>query len=142
MDKKAIISITSNSSMEKEEAIEVVSPGKYIKLDDGYKAIYEETEISGMDGTTTILTMKDKEVVLEREGTTITKMLFNKNEPSIAMYQTPYGMLEISINTKDISVDMNEDGGELKIDYSLMVAGQVPLDTSLSLKIKTQEKEN
>ena len=57
MDKKAIISITSNASVENEDIIEVVSPGKYIKLEDGYKAIYEETEISGMDGTTTILTI-------------------------------------------------------------------------------------
>jgi len=33
---------------------------------------------------------------------------------------------------------MNEDGGKLQIDYSLAVAGQAPLDTKLSLKIKTQ----
>jgi uncharacterized beta-barrel protein YwiB (DUF1934 family) len=138
MDKKAIISIISNASMEDEDVIEVVSPGKYIKLSNGYRAIYEETEISGMDGTTTTLTIQDKEVILEREGTTTTKMQFNKEEPSVSMYQTPYGMLEISINTKELTVDMNEDGGELKINYSLGVAGQVPLDTSLSLKIRTQ----
>ncbi|MBD7912632.1 MULTISPECIES: DUF1934 domain-containing protein [Clostridium] len=138
MDKKAIISIISNASMDDGDVIEVVSPGKYIKLDNGYKAVYEETEISGMDGTTTTLTIQDKEVILEREGTTTTKMQFNKAEPSVSMYQTPYGMLEISINTKELTVDMNEDGGELKIDYSLGVAGQLPLDTSLSLKIRTQ----
>lgn len=138
MDKKAIISITSNASIDKEDVIEVVSPGKYVKFEDGYKAIYEETEISGMEGTTTTLTIKEKEVVLEREGTTATKMCFNKNEPSISMYQTPYGMLEISIKTKNLEVEMNEDGGELKIDYSLAVAGQIPLETKLALKIRTQ----
>ena len=74
MEKKAIISIVSNASMEDGDVIEVVSPGKYIKMDSGYKAVYEETEISGMEGTTTILTIKDKEVLLEREGTTSTKM--------------------------------------------------------------------
>ena len=78
MEKKAIISIVSNASMEDGDVIEVVSPGKYIKMDSGYKAVYEETEISGMEGTTTILTIKDKEVLLEREGTTSTKMLFNE----------------------------------------------------------------
>ena len=138
MGKKAIISITSTASVDNDDIIEVVSPGKYIKLEDGYKAVYEETEISGMEGTTTILTIKEKEVVLEREGTTATKMYFNKSEPSIAMYQTPYGMLELSINTKKLEVEMNEDGGKLQIDYSLAVAGQAPLDTKLSLKIKTQ----
>ncbi len=138
MDKKAIISVVSNASIEDEDVIEVVSPGKYIKINDGYKAIYEETEISGMAGTTTTLTIRDKEVVLEREGTTTTKMSFNREEPSVSMYQTPYGILELSINTKSLEVEMDEDGGELKIDYSLAIAGQVPVDTKLSLKIKTQ----
>ncbi|PRR83169.1 DUF1934 domain-containing protein [Clostridium vincentii] len=139
MDKKAIISIVSNAMLdEMEDAIEVVSPGKFIKLDNGYKAVYEETEISGMKGTTTTLTINDKEVVLEREGTTNTKMRFNQKEPSVAMYQTPYGLLELGIYTKGLSVDMNEDGGKLEIDYSMTIAGDVSVDTNLSLKIKTQ----
>ena len=136
MEKKAIISIVSNASMEDGEKIEVVSPGKYIKLDDGFKAVYEETEISGMDGTTTSLTIKDSEVLLEREGTTNTKMVFNEKEPSVSLYSTPYGTLEISINTKKLKVEMNDDGGELNIDYDMIVMGQKPLTTSLRLKIK------
>ena len=117
MDNKAIISIISNSSIEDADAIEVVSPGQYIKLDNGYKAIYEATELSGMEGTTTTLTIKDEEIILEREGTTSTKMVFNIDEPSISLYNTPYGMLEITVSTSNLSIDMNDDGGELKIDY-------------------------
>ena len=124
MDKKALISITSNAGVEGDEVIEVISPGKYIRFDDGFKAVYEETEISGMDGTTTTLTIKDREVVLEREGTTNTKMYFNEKE-------------DTNID-KELKIDMDEDGGELVIGYSLAVAGQAPLDTKLSLKIKTQ----
>ena len=92
MEKKAIISIVSNASMEDGDVIEVVSPGKYIKMDSGYKAVYEETEISGMEGTTTTLIIKDKEVLLEREGTTSTKMEFQKDNTQVALYNTPYGM--------------------------------------------------
>jgi len=142
MDKKAIISIISNSNIEDGDTIEVVSPGQYIKLDNGYRAVYEETELSGMEGTTTTLTIKDKEVILEREGTTSTKMVFNEEEPSVSLYNTPYGMLEITVSTSNLSVDMNDEGGELKIDYDMAIAGQMPMNTSLSLKVKTQEKHN
>jgi uncharacterized beta-barrel protein YwiB (DUF1934 family) len=142
MDKKAVISITSNSNLEEMDKIEVVSPGKYIKIDNGYKAIYEETELSGMEGTTTIVTIKDSEVILEREGTTSTKMVFNEEQPSVSLYNTPYGMLEITVSTSSLSVDMNDNGGELQIDYDMAIAGQMPLNTSLYLKIKTQEKNN
>lgn len=136
MEKKAIISIISNASMEDNEKIEVVSPGKYIKLENGFKAIYEETKISGMEGTTTSLAINDNEVLLEREGTTTTKMLFNERESSVSLYSTPYGMLEISIYTKKLDVDMDENGGKLRIDYDMCVAGQQPLKTSLLLSIK------
>lgn len=142
MDKRAIISIISNSSIEDADTIEVVSPGQYIKLDKGYKAIYEETELSGMEGTTTTLTIRDEEVILEREGTTTTKMVFNEDEPSVSLYNTPYGMLEITVSTSDLYVDMDDDGGELKIEYDMAIAGQMPMNTSLTLKVKTQEKNN
>ena len=62
MGKKAIVNVISSSSLENEDKIEIVSPGEYIKLEDGYKVIYDETELSGMDGTTTTITIRDKEV--------------------------------------------------------------------------------
>lgn len=125
--------------MEDGDVIEVVSPGKYIKMDSGYKAVYEETEISGMEGTTTILTIKDKEVLLEREGTTSTKMLFNEKEPSVSLYNTPYGMMEITINTKKLNVEVNDNGGNIKIDYDMAIAGQEVLATSLSLNVRANK---
>lgn len=138
MEKKAVISIVSNASIGDSDKIEVVSPGAFIKLDEGYKIVYEETQLSGMEGTTTIITVNDDEVILEREGTTTTKMVFNEDEPSVSLYNTPYGMLELAISTDKLSVNMEDEGGELKIEYGMAVAGQSPLNTSLSLKVVTQ----
>lgn len=139
MEKRAIISIISNAMVQKgDDNIEVVSPGKFIKTEDAYKIVYEESEISGMKGTTTYLTIKDKELILEREGTTATKMVFNEKEPSICMYQTPYGLLQVSILTKKLEVDMEEDGGTAKIDYSMSVGGEVSAETNLKVSVKVQ----
>ena len=55
MEKRAIITVKSFSDIEPNEAIEVVTPGTFIIHEDGFKAIYEESELSGMDGTTTTL---------------------------------------------------------------------------------------
>ena len=138
MNKEAVISIISNSSIESEEMIEVISPGYFEQVEYGYKATYEETEISGMKGTTTTLTIKDKEVVLEREGTTSTKMVFNEKEDSVCLYNTPYGMLEIEINTKNLELNINDDGGDLNIEYEMTVFGQPSFNTKLSLSIKVK----
>lgn len=138
MEKRAVIKIISDASMDDDEKIEVVSPGIFRFSEDRYEAEYEETELSGMEGTTTFLKIYDEEVVLEREGTTSTKMVFNINEPCISLYNTPYGMLELTITTNRISVDFNEFGGELNIEYDMAVAGQEPITTSLNLSIKTK----
>ena len=46
MKKKAIISISSNQEIDKEDMIEVVTPGDFYSEGNGYHVAYEETEIS------------------------------------------------------------------------------------------------
>lgn len=138
MDKKAVISIISNASVVDGEQIEVISPGTFMVMENGYKIVYEETELSGMEGTTTSIMVREDEVVLEREGTTTTKMIFNESEPAVALYNTPYGMLELTITTERVYINMEENGGELEIEYDMSVAGQEPISTTLSLKVKTK----
>lgn len=137
MKKKAVISVISNQNYEDEDVIEVVTPGEfYIKDVNSYEAIYEETEISGMEGTTTKLEIYKDEITLYREGTTSTKMDFKKDNNSITLYNTPYGMLELKIDTKELKINMDENGGEVQIDYNISIAGQPPQGTQLKIKIK------
>lgn len=135
-EKNATISIVSNASMEEDEKIEVVSPGKFLKKDECYCVIYEETEISGMAGTTTTVNIYEDKVVLLRDGSTSTKMEFDKENPAISLYNTPYGMLELTICTNLLEIDVNEDGGLIKIEYDMAISGQMPVNTSLTMKIK------
>lgn len=136
MQKKAVIKIISNATMENDELIEVVTPGSLKKENDEIIAMYKETEISGMDGTDTKLRIGDEYIVLEREGSTTTKMHFEKGKPTVSLYNTPYGMLELTIKTKDLKIDMTEEGGDVEINYEMQVAGQPPIKTKLKLNIK------
>ena len=97
MEKSAIISVRSFSDLNKDEVIEVVTPGKFHLGESEFKAVYEESEISGMDGTTTTLVIKDEALILEREGSTTTRMEFKKGEEVVSLYNTPYGMMNINI---------------------------------------------
>ena len=124
MEKSAVISIRSFSDLDKDEVIEVVTPGKFHLGESEFKAVYEESEISGMDGTTTTLVIKDDVLVLEREGSTSTRMEFKKGEDVISLYNTPYGMMNINISTKELDIDMDEDGGVIYTKYVLGLEGQ------------------
>lgn len=136
MKKNAVISLKSFNELDTEDVIEVVTPGEFFVTEDGFKAVYEETEISGMDGTTTILTMLDDALVLEREGSTSAKMDFKKGETSISLYNTPYGVLDLQIHTEDLDIAIDENGGNIVAKYSLELAGQPPITTKLAVNIK------
>ncbi|NLM36211.1 MAG: DUF1934 domain-containing protein [Clostridiales bacterium] len=136
MNKKALISITSHYKASENDIIEVQTPGEYFKKDNKYYAEYEETEISGMKGTTTILEINPEKVVLMREGTTTAKMEFEKNNKYTTLYNTPYGVLELVISTRNIKVDIDDNGGDIYIDYDMSVAGQASHNTELSINIK------
>ncbi|MBK1811450.1 DUF1934 domain-containing protein [Clostridium sp. YIM B02505] len=139
MKKKAIISIASNQvPADKEDLIEVVTPGEFLIKEDGYEAVYDETEISGMEGTKTKISITSNELILEREGTTATKMNFQKDSSSVSLYNTPYGMLELKIDTKELKIDIDEYGGDVFIDYDLSVSGQESNNTQLKINIKTK----
>ncbi|WP_411169017.1 DUF1934 domain-containing protein [Clostridium sp. MB05] len=136
MNKNAVISLKSFNELDTEDVIEVVTPGEFFVTEDGFKAVYEETEISGMEGTTTILTMLDDVLILEREGSTSAKMDFKKGETSISLYNTPYGVLDLQIHTEDLDIAIDKNGGNIVAKYSLELAGQPPITTKLAVNIK------
>ncbi|MBU5488538.1 DUF1934 domain-containing protein [Clostridium sp. MSJ-8] len=138
MKKEAVITIVSNASISDGDKIEVISPGEFEIKKDLYRIKYEETELSGMEGTTTILTIKNDEVVLERIGTTETKMIFTEKDPTVSLYNTPYGMLELTIVTEKVDINVDENGGKLIICYDMAVAGQKALPTELVMDIKVK----
>ncbi len=142
MKKKALIHVLSSvpDAKEKSDSIEVVTPGKFYKKDKSYYAVYEETAISGMEGTTTTLRIGEEKFSLIRMGSTSTKMDFALDEKNISMYSTPYGTLEININTKKLDINVDDNGGRIYIDYIMSVAGQKAQNTILNINIEPEKK--
>ncbi|MGO5065821.1 MULTISPECIES: DUF1934 domain-containing protein [unclassified Clostridium] len=142
MKKKALIHVLSSvpDAKEKSDSIEVVTPGKFYKKDKNYYAVYEETAISGMEGTTTTLRIGEEKFSLIRMGSTSTKMDFALDKKNISMYSTPYGTLEININTKKLHINVDDNGGHIHIDYIMSVAGQKPQNTILNINIEPEKK--
>ena len=111
------------------EEMELVTAGT-LKRDGagGYTVSYQETELTGLEGTTTRLHIRDGQVTLLREGSINSQMVFEEGRRHLSMYETPYGALSIGISTKRMRSTMGEAGGDLEIDYAIeidnMIAGQ------------------
>ena len=137
MSKKAIITVKSNISVE-EESIEVITPGVFTVLKNGFKAEYEETKLSGMEGTKTTMMINKNSFELIRCGSTETQMIFDRNNQSMSLYKTPYGNMTVTIDTKQLKIDVDENGGSIHIVYTLLIEGQQKIETDLNVDIKVK----
>ena len=135
MVKNAVITVQSRVSVE-DELIEVVTPGKFYITKSGYRVEYDETKLSGMEGTKTTMIIKEKYFKLNRVGTTETNMEFEKNTQSVSLYKTPFGAMSVVIDTKDIEVSVDDNGGTIHIVYTLNLEGQQLIETDLNVIIK------
>lgn len=138
MKKNAIISVKSISELDKKDIIEVVTPGEFIAVDGMFKAIYKETELSGMKGTITTINIFEEEFILERTGTTNTKMEFELDKTAISLYNTPYGVMDLQIHTQELDIKVNEEGGDIRAKYEMGFSGQAPIITQIWINIKVQ----
>lgn len=94
----------------------------------GFTVSYQESELTGLEGTTTKLHIDGGRVTLLREGGVNSQMVFEEGRRHLSMYETPYGALSIGINTRRMRSTLDEAGGDLEIDYAIeidnLLAGQ------------------
>lgn len=118
-----IISIKGSQSNGKAtDEMELVTEGKLVRRgDDSYTISYEESELTGLEGTTTVLHIDGPRVTLLREGAFNSQMVFEAGRRHLSMYETPYGSLSVGIDTRRMKNTVTEGGGDLEIDYAIEI---------------------
>ena len=117
--KDVLISIHSSFAYEEgeEQQMDFTTDGYYFYEDDVGCLSYEETEVTGMEGTRTSLFVMPDQVVVDREGTVTSRMVFKEGLKSAFQYATPFGNANMGINTRRITRNMDGSGGSVEIDY-------------------------
>lgn len=143
MTENVIISIKGKQLYEEQEpdGMELVTAGTLeVDPEGGYKLSYQETELTGMEGTQTVFRIRGKQVTLSREGGVNSVMVFEEGMRHVSMYETPFGALEIGINTRRMKNRMDATGGELEIDYAIEVDHAVTGQNLFQIKVKQAPK--
>lgn len=140
MEKKVIITVSGSQRIEdqEQEDIELVTEGSYDYAGDTGSFRYEESEVTGMEGTTTEFHVSPTEVVISRKGTFASRMVFVEGRKNVFLYETPYGSATLGVDTHKITNRLGEHGGELNIDYSLQVDRMMVSRNRFFVKIKEQ----
>ncbi|MGI6462899.1 MAG: DUF1934 domain-containing protein [Candidatus Scatomorpha sp.] len=119
--KDVIISISGvqDFPISNNEPIELITEGKYRYKDGIAKISYCESELTGLDGTTTSFTLMPHEVVLRRTGSENSQMVFHEGKKSTFLYTSSDGSSTVGLDTHRIHSTLGPDGGDMEIDYLL-----------------------
>ncbi len=84
---------------------------------------YDETSLSGMEGTTTTIRLYDGRVTLSRRGSFVQETEYIPGEVSRSEFMTPAGPMELITTSRDI-IDTVKDGkGQLRLVYDIEIKG-------------------
>jgi uncharacterized beta-barrel protein YwiB (DUF1934 family) len=100
---------------------ELTTEGTMTMLPDGMVLKYEESELTGMEGTTTTFRLEGPRVLLTRWGKVNSQMVFEEGRQHTSLYETPLGELSVDVQTSLLRHNLTEKGGLLEIQYSIAV---------------------
>ncbi len=118
------------------DATELMTEGTLCLTENGMILSYEETELTGMEGTTTTFELSGPRVTLTRSGAVNSQMVFEEGRQHTSLYETPYGELSVDIQTSVLKHNLSERGGILEIKYSIAVEHTVTGRNMFKIRVK------
>lgn len=138
MEENVIISIKGSQLYEGQDpdVTELVTAGTLRREQEGYTIAYQETELTGLEGTTTKLRIEGPRVTLLRQGSVNSQMIFEVGRKHLSMYETPYGALAVGIETRRLKNTVDEAGGDLETDYAIEIDNLLAGKSLFQLNVK------
>ena len=118
------------------DATELMTEGTMALTEDGMVLSYQETELTGMEGTTTTFEVKGPQVILTRTGTVNSQMVFEEGRQHTSLYETPFGELTVDIQTSTLKHNLTQRGGVMEIKYSIAVEHTVTGRNCFKIRVK------
>lgn len=106
------------------ETVEINTVGRSTRKDGRTEISYEETEVTGMEGSTTAISFLEADVgivTMIREGAVSTALVFEESKRHHCVYKTPFMPFQVCIHT-------------LKVDNRLLTEGKIDLDYIVEIR--------
>lgn len=137
--KRVLVSVVSiQRDMDgKEVKSELVSAGKYYEKNGVRYFVYKESEITGMEGVTTVIKLQaDGTLILLRLGKIRQKQEYAVGKVKKSLYEMPFGDIEVSMKTYEIKVDMVDGIGRIYLAYDVLLGELASTYNQLFMEIR------
>ena len=136
--KKVMIKIRGIQGLgDEKDVIEFTTEGTLRKADGDYILSYlDEAVIDNQKIKTRVIASADKSVTLERTGAVKSKLFIEKGVRNNCFYSVPEGSLTLGIYGKEIENSLSEDGGKIKMVYTLDTDLRLISENSVEISVQ------
>ena len=121
------------------QSMEMFSDARLRLTDDMFSLSYEESELTGMEGTSSQLSFMRSQpelVTMLRSGSVSTALVFEPNKRHFCTYKTPFMPFEVCVHTLKIDNKLLGEAATLDLDYIVEIRGAQAERCRLHLEIK------
>ena len=139
IEKNVILFVRGEQQFEQgePEVTELMTEGSMTLEEDGEITLtYQETELTGMEGTTTAFSIRDDTVALTRTGLINSQLVFQRGRRNSSLYETPWGTMQVDVFTNRLVYQLDSRGGVLEIKFSISVDHQVTGENQFKIRVR------
>ena len=122
---------------DKSDTLEMNTFGTLTDDGDMVTVSYNETEASGMEGSSTLISFRKSApemVTMTRDGTVSATLVFEDGKRHHCLYKTPFMPFEVGVYTKSV-VNSIIENGILNLDYIVEIRGAKAERTRFKMQI-------
>lgn len=106
---------------QEQDTIELVTEGFMERIEGGWELSYEESDLTGLAGVTTVFRVEAGQITLRRSGKLNSQMIFREGVPHESLYQMEFGTLLMTVCAQKIECELHENGGYVDLVYSIQI---------------------
>ena len=123
-----------------DDNIEVIAKGKYYFKNDRHYVIYDEMSDGSENAIHNVVKFSSEKLELKKSGLVGITLIFEKDKKNPAVYDTPYGKINLSVETSSINIEESEEIIKVKLNYSLNLDYEFLANCSLTMTIESDAK--
>ena len=124
----------------RQQPSELICFGRMAEKNGTNYVFYEESEVTGLEGTKTTIKWNDERIIILRSGTLDHRQEFCQGLVDKSLYQTPYLKIPLETATKYLYTGFRKGVWNLEIEYSLSHSGQPYGDMKILIEIEEDTK--
>lgn len=136
MTKDVLITVSGIQMDIEETPIELVTRGTYYLKNGKHYVLYEEQTEDNGPVIRNVVKFYDSHFEMMKKGGVNSVLVFDQEQKTSMVYNTPYGPLRLDVMTKELSITEQEDELRVYVKYALDINYSFVSECEVSFKVQ------